>query len=653
VSGLTEQLLDRAPVGIIAYRLDDLADDRSLRLIYANATAGKLLGLDFAPMIGRRLVDITPNVPEERLRSYARACREQVTLDMGTINYSDPKVAPATITLQLTAVSLADQSCAVYFENLTVQRMDARHTAQLNRFLDSIVESIPAMVFVKHAADLRFARFNQAGEQLLGLSRDALLGKNDHDLFPREQADAFTAKDREVLAGRVAVDIPEEPIDTPRGLRWLHTRKTPILGEDGQPLYLLGVSIDITERKQAEQVLRMSHDNLAAELQRTEDQLRHAQKMEAIGRLAGGIAHDFNNLLSVVLSYSDLAMRGLADDDPRRADIAEIKLAGKRAADLTGQLLAFSRQQVLQPRVLDLNGVVAGMERMIRRLIGEDIELHARTAPDLGKVSADPGQIEQVLMNLVVNARDAMTGHGKLTIETANTELDDAYAAAHVGARSGPHVMLAVTDTGGGMDRDTLARVFEPFFTTKEAGKGTGLGLSTVYGIIKQSGGSIWVYSEPGAGATFKIYLPRVDGESKPAPPPAAAIDLRGDETILVVEDEDQVRAVVARILTRLGYDVLVAARPSEALRLAAVEDGIDMVLTDVVMPEMSGRELAERLRARRPDLRVLFMSGYTDDAVVRHGVLEAHVSFLQKPFTPDALARHVRLVLDHGTSRF
>lgn len=383
-------------------------------------------------------------------------------------------------------------------------------------------------------------------------------------------------------------------------------------------------------------------------LRQSQEQLLQSQKLEAIGQLAGGVAHDFNNLLTVIGGYSDLLLRKLASDDPSRPRIQQIHEASDRAASLTRQLLAFSRKQVLQPKVLDLNSIVPDIQRMLRRMIGENIELRTTLQRDLGNIKADPNQIEQVIMNLVINARDAMPSGGKLSIETANVYLDENYARHHASVIPGPYVMLAVSDSGTGIDEETQRHIFEPFFTTKALGKGTGLGLSTVYGIVKQSGGNIWVYSEIGKGTTFKIYLPRVDQAADHYKPAAACELPKGAETILLVEDADLVRKLAREVLESSGYRLLEASQAKIALQICQEhKERIHLLLTDVVMPEMSGRELANRLVSLHPEMSVLYMSGYTEDTIVHHGVLEEGINFIQKPFSPDALALKVRAVLE------
>jgi signal transduction histidine kinase len=385
-------------------------------------------------------------------------------------------------------------------------------------------------------------------------------------------------------------------------------------------------------------------------LHSTEKQLLQSQKLEAVGRLAGGISHDFNNLLTVILGYSDIMKRNLQDGHPLRRNVEEIVRASERAASLTRQLLAFSRKQVMQPKVFDLNTVISDLEKMLRRMIGEDVELRVNLQDELDHIKADPVQLEQVIMNLVVNARDAMPRGGKLSIETSNVYLDEAYAREHVSVVPGDYVMLAISDTGCGMSEETRLHIFEPFFTTKEQGKGTGLGLSMVYGIVRQSGGNIWVYSEEGRGTTFKVYFPRVTAHAEEFKRISGALDgPRGSETILLVEDAELVRNLARQVLEGAGYRVLEAANAEAAIDLCERINGdkIDLLLTDVIMPGMSGNDMSKILLAKQPDMPVLFMSGYTDDAIVQHGVLEAGINFLQKPFTPGALALKVREVLD------
>jgi len=389
------------------------------------------------------------------------------------------------------------------------------------------------------------------------------------------------------------------------------------------------------------------------ERKRLEQQLAQSQKMEAIGQLAGGIAHDFNNLLGVIIGYSELILEQATQESDIHKQAGEIMKAGERAASLTRQLLAFSRKQVLEPRLLNLNTVVAELEKMLRRVIGEDMQLQITLDPTPGYVKADPGHIEQVIMNLAVNARDAMPQGGKLTIETSNVELDEAYTRLRPPMIPGRFAMLAVSDTGSGMDAETQARIFEPFFTTKAVGKGTGLGLSIVYGVVKQSGGSIAVFSEPGQGTMFKIFLPLAGGVDEIRDDrPTEVVDYRGSETILLVEDAVPLGELARTILQSHGYKVLSASDGFEALHIANQQKStIQLLLTDVVMPGMSGRELSERLTKLRPDTKVVYMSGYTDDAIVRHGVLTPDLTILQKPFTQKALLQKVRSVLDTGAT--
>ncbi|MBI4643106.1 MAG: response regulator [Deltaproteobacteria bacterium] len=414
-------------------------------------------------------------------------------------------------------------------------------------------------------------------------------------------------------------------------LFWGSITANMVKNNHGESLFIDGLIEDITLRKLLE------------------DQLAQAQRMEAVGHLAGGVAHDFNNLLTAVIGHSEILLLELPPDEPLSEHVQEIMKAAERGNSLTRQLLAFGRRQILQPWVVNLNSIVTDMNKMLQRLIGEDIDVVPMLDPDLGLVKADPGQIEQIIMNLTLNARDAMPRGGKLTLETANVYLDEDDALTHLKVKPGPYVMLAVSDSGVGMDAETQARIFEPFFTTKERGRGTGLGLSTVYGIVKQSGGHIWLYSEVGKGTIFKIYLPRVEEVFEPSRMRVAPVisSLQGEETILVVEDDDSLRAVISKVLQRYGYDVLTAGNGDEALAVCGSHEGpIHLLLTDVVMPRMSGRELAERLVHLHPETRVLYMSGYTDNAVVHHGVLAADLQFIQKPFKIIALLQKVREVL-------
>jgi PAS domain S-box-containing protein len=522
----------------------------------------------------------------------------------------------------------------------------ARLNAQLDderRRLNNIIASVPGVVWEAwgqpNAATQHIDFVSEYVKTMLGYSVEEWVST------PNFWLSIVHPDDKEMAAQVTAADFAEGRSQSTLEFRWLtksgnviwaQSNYAVILDDDGTPLGMRGVTIDITKRKRAEEALRVS-----------EEQLRQSQKLEAVGQLAGGIAHDFNNLLTVISGYCDLTLMKMRPEEPTRANIQEVKKAGERAAGLTRQLLAFSRRQVLQPKVLDLNAIVTDVNKMLRRLIGEDVDLTTVLDPSLGQINADPGQIEQVIINLAVNARDAMPQGGKLIFETANVYLDNEYLRNHTSVRPGNYVMFALSDTGTGMDADTKARIFEPFFTTKGPGKGTGLGLSTVYGIVKQSDGYIWVYSELGQGTTFKVYLPRVDGPRVDTVLEPLADLPRGRETVLVTEDEDPVRRLIKTILESNGYEVLEASCGEDALALYKEHTGpVDLIVTDVVMPKMSGRELAENLKTLSPAIKVLYLSGYTDDAIVRHGLLDQRMSFLQKPFTPDALLHKVREVL-------
>ena len=498
-------------------------------------------------------------------------------------------------------------------------------------FLDKIVNSIADPVFVKDRKHT-WVLVNDALCHFLGYDRQELLGKTDYAFFPESEADIFREKDEKVFVSGEENINEEQITDAKQVVHTIVTKKTLYVDEKNEE-YIVGIIRDVTENR------------------RLEEQLRQAAKMEAIGTLAGGVAHDFNNLMTAVIGYSDLALQRAGRMDLLIKDIEQIRKAGQHATLLTNQLLAFSRKQVVRPQLLDINEIIFETEKILRRLIGEDIELVSAQATDLARVLVDPGLIEQIIMNLATNARDAMPQGGKITIETANVYLGEDYARQHLDVEPGHYVLLAVSDTGYGMDESTLSNIFEPFFTTKSKGKGTGLGLAVVYGIVKQSGGHIWVYSEPRRGTTFKVYLPVAGKQTELV---AATIGPEmplkgGSETILLVEDDDTVRDLAGTILRSYGYTVLEANNGDEALKMYREHEGVvHILITDVVMPGMNGRKLVQEMKFLCPAMKVLYISGYTDNAIVHHGILEAGTIFLQKPFTPESLARKVREVIEY-----
>ena len=508
-----------------------------------------------------------------------------------------------------------------------VEAEEARREA--SEKLRAILDASPVAITMLDLQG-RVRSWNQGAERIFGWSQSEAFGQ-PLPFVPADKTQEFESLKARTLAGESLTGLElrrqrkdGSPVDV-----LLST--APLFAADGAITGLVAALLDITEQKQLQA------------------QLRQSQKMEAVGRLAGGIAHDFNNLLGVIKGYTEIARGSLPAADPLHRPLGEVERAADRAAALTRQLLAFSRQQVLEPRVLNLNESVEGLHGMFERLLPENIEVSPQLETMLGCVMVDPSQLEQVIMNLVLNARDAMPGGGRLMIETHNVELDETYSRAHLAAPPGPYVLLAVSDTGTGMDAEILAHVFEPFFTTKEQGKGTGLGLATVYGIVKQSGGYVWAYSEPGGGSTFKIYLPRVEDKPKAQEAARTPADLAcGTETVLVVEDEEGLRRLAREFLETCGYHVLDARDGIEALEIVRRDsETIHLLLTDVILPRLSGRDLAVQLAALRPSVKVLYMSGYTDRAVLQNGVLEPGLAFLQKPFSLRTLAAKIREVLD------
>ncbi len=585
-------------------------------------------------VIGRRLADII--VPAAQREAHAAGLRRFLATGEGPIlnqrielnalrrDRSEFPVELAVAPVQIGTTWLF----SAFVRDITDRRAADEALRVSEAKFGSAFQAHPSPMAIARLADARWVDVNESLLRLFGMNRAETVGRTGDELGLWKSEELRQSMLTRLRTGGLFRDVEVEWLTRSGDVR-SGLLSAEVIAFAGAPHFLLHFQ-DITERKQLE------------------GQLRQAQKMEAIGRLAGGVAHDFNNVLTAVFGYVDLLREEVPADSSAQADLAEVRKAAERAAALTRQLLAFSRQQVLESVVLHLNDLIEDFEKMLRRVIGEDVMLRLALAKDAGNVRADPGQLHQVMMNLVVNARDAMPTGGSLIIETANADLTEQYAELHQPVIPGRYVMVAVSDSGMGMSPEVKARIFEPFFTTKEKGRGTGLGLSTVYGIVKQSGGYIWAYSEVGRGTTFKIYLPRVDAPAEPLSKPREDGSVAGTETILLAEDDPILRPLARALLEKLGYTVLEGEDAQSALAAARTHTGpIHLLVADVVMPGPSGRELARRLAELRPETKVLFVSGYTDDAIVHHGMLEPGLNFLQKPFTPAVLARKVREVLD------
>ncbi len=607
--------------------------DSELRYLYLNNTAARHGRATREELVGRRMAEKYPGIDQTEMYGLLLRCLEGGEPQRMINHFAYPDGGRAWFDLRISRVPMG---VMVFSFDVSAQK---ELEESLRRSREELAATLECMGEAVITTDLegRVTLMNPAAERLSGWPRAEALGR------PLDSLVSF-------LSQRSL-----KPVDHPvarvlrEGLKIGLANGTVLVARDGRRVPIASSGAPIRDLSGALSGVVMAIRDMSEEYELT-SQLQAAQKMEAVGLLAGGIAHDFNNLITVISGFASMGLEGLAPGDPLEAELKEIQQAGDKAAQLTRQLLAFGRRQVLVPASVGLNGVVEGMGRMLKRLLGENIDLVTRLQPGLGSVLFDPGQIEQIIMNLAVNARDAMPRGGKLTIETADVELDEAYAGLHAEAKAGPHVMLAISDTGQGMDEATRARIFEPFFTTKQMGRGTGLGLSTVWGIVRQSGGNIWVYSEPGRGTSFKVYIPRepagAAGETSPAPAAEAGTGAaRGlGETILLVEDEEGVRKLLHQALEKAGYRVLRAGDAEEALALfEKAAASVDLLLTDVVLPGLSGRALADRALAIKPGLKVAYMSGYTDNAIVHQGVLEEGTHFVQKPFSPAVLLRRIR----------
>jgi PAS domain S-box-containing protein len=609
--------------------------DENIRALRLSKNYEAMLGMPMAEMLGKTMDDLFPSeLAKKMIADDMRIMKEGKAI---TVEEELNSRFYSTIKFPI-LIEGKPRFLAGYTIDITERKRAEEELNRTNELFRSVFEEAPGGMCLVNPEG-RFLRVNNAFCLMLERPESELLAMTFMDVTHPEDRSASREWVGQILAGEeVPKTLEKRYLRKSGNVLWGIIGAFLLRGDDGAPLFFITHIQDITERKRAE-----------AEKEKLQAQLLQAMKMEAVGRLAGGVAHDFNNLLTVITGYSELLLQKIGKESPMHREVEEIKRAGERAASLTQQLLAFSRKQIIEPRVVRLDLLVADMQAMLTRLIGEDISLQATTGKSLGSLKVDSGQFQQILMNLVVNARDAMPGGGKIVIETANVDLDEGYCALHPYVKPGQFVMLAVSDTGQGMSEEVKAHIFEPFFTTKEKGCGTGLGLATTYGAVHQAGGSIEVFSEVGIGTTLKIYLPRVEEEALKPVNDDRPTDLPGGtETVLVVEDEEIVRNVSVQILERLGYRVLQARNGTEAIaEVQGYGARIDLLLTDVVMPGMNGGELATQLVLHNPEMKVLFTSGYTEDVISHHGVLAEGVSFIGKPYTPSSLARKVREVLD------
>jgi two-component system, cell cycle sensor histidine kinase and response regulator CckA len=599
------------------------------RILDVNQHACESLGYSREELIGHFPLEFDVGLPPEEVIRIGMRLNAGEVFDFET-RHRRKGGSEFAVELRVRPILYGGKRLAVALaRDITDRKQAEKALNESHDLLRTVIEGTPDAIYVKDLQG-RYRMINSAGARVVGRAVEEILGKEDGDFLAPFVARTIRERDLQVLATG-EIETFEETVTAGTGPRTYLSTKAPYRDRRGSVIGLVGISRDITEMK------------------RLEADFRQAQKMEAVGRLAGGVAHDFNNLLSVIIGYNELVFNRLPPDDANRGYLYEVQKAGERAAALTRQLLAFSRKQVLQSRVMALNPLLVDLCAMLQRLIGEGIELVRALDADLGMVKVDPVQFEQAVINLAVNARDAMPGTGRLTFGTCNARLDEAYAERHPEVRPGEYVVVSVTDTGHGMDDATKARVFEPFFTTKESGKGTGLGLAMVYGFVKQSGGHVEVESEPGRGTTFRLFLPRTEMVVLPdLPSPDDAVVPNGAETILLVEDEEALRTLTRMVLQSYGYTVLEAGDGKDALGIAGQFPGIiHALVTDLVMPRMGGRGLADGLIRQRPGLRVLFMSGHTEDTVLQRGMDEPGTAFFHKPFSPLALARKLRRLLD------